>query len=137
VGVHEQVAAVDLFSDLTPTELDAIVHRGTKFKRAPGKVLVEEGSTDAGLQLITNGSAHVSVGGTAVGEMSAGEYFGEISLLDGQPRSATVVAGPDGAETFAISSIAFSDLLDEHPDISRAMLKALTARIRRIEARKN
>ena len=135
MSVHEKVAAVDLFTDLTPTELDAVVHRGTKFKRAAGSKLVEEGATDAGLQLIVSGSAQVSVGGKQVAELSEGEYFGEISMLDGQPRSATVVAGPEGAETFAISSIAFSDLLDEHPDIARAMLKALTARIRRIEAR--
>ena len=45
------------------------------------------------------------------------------------------MAGPEGVQTFALSSIAFSDLLDEHPDISRSLLKVLTARIRQIEAR--
>jgi CRP/FNR family cyclic AMP-dependent transcriptional regulator len=137
VGVHEQLATVDLFADFSSTALNEMVHRGTKFKRAPGSTLVEEGAADAGLYLILNGSAVVSVGGNEVGEMAAGDYFGEISLIDGQPRSATVTAGPGGAETFAISSLTFSDLLDDHPELARVMLKALTARIRAIEARQS
>ena len=136
MALREKLAEVELFQDLSPIALNELVHRGTKLKVGAGRVLAEQGSTDSGLQLILNGSATVSVNGTEVGSLDAGHYFGEISLLDGAPRSATVVAGPEGAETFAISSIAFSDLLDDHPDIARSLLKALTKRIRVIEARK-
>ncbi len=135
MALRESLAQVDLFSDLNSVEMNQLVHCGTKFKKAPGRTLVEQGSPDAGLHLIISGSAAVSVNGAEVGTMTEGEYFGEMSLLDGAPRSATVVAGPDGVETFAISALAFSDLLDEHPDITRAVLKALTARIRRVESR--
>jgi CRP-like cAMP-binding protein len=45
-----------------------------------------------------------------------------------------VVAGPDGARTFSISPLAFSDLLDAHPAIARALLPVLTTRLRRAEA---
>ncbi len=136
MALRESLAQVDLFGGLNPTEMDQLVHCGTKFKKAAGRTVVEQGSADAGLQLILDGSATVFVNGNEVGTMQAGEYFGEMSLLDGAPRSATLVAGPDGVETFAVSALAFSDLLDAHPDITRAVLKALVARIRSVEARK-
>jgi CRP/FNR family transcriptional regulator, cyclic AMP receptor protein len=135
VALREKLGEVDLFRDMSAVTINEMIHRGTKFKVGPGRVLVEQGSTDSGLQLILEGSAVVSVNGVERGTLSEGEYFGEISLLDGAPRSATVVAGPEGVQTFALSSIAFSDLLDAHPDISRSLLKVLTARIRQIEAR--
>jgi CRP-like cAMP-binding protein len=135
VALRESLAEVDLFRGMSAVTINELIHRGTKLKVAPGRVLVEQGSTDAGLQLILEGSAIVSVNGVERGTLAAGQYFGEISLLDGAPRSATVVAGPEGAQTFALSSIAFSDLLDAHPDIARSLLKILTARIRSIEAR--
>jgi CRP-like cAMP-binding protein len=135
VALRESLAEVDLFRDMSAVTINELIHRGTKLKVAPGRVLVEQGSSDAGLQLILEGSAIVSVNGVERGTLDAGQYFGEISLLDGAPRSATVVAGPEGAQTFALSSIAFSDLLDAHPDIARSLLKILTARIRSIEAR--
>jgi CRP-like cAMP-binding protein len=135
VALRESLAEVDLFQGMSAVTINELIHRGTKLKVAPGRVLVEQGSTDAGLQLILEGSAIVSVNGVERGKLEAGQYFGEISLLDGAPRSATVVAGPEGAQTFALSSIAFSDLLDAHPDIARSLLKILTARIRSIEAR--
>lgn len=135
MALREKLGEVDLFRDMSSVTINEMIHRGTKFKVGPGRTLVEQGSTDSGLQLILEGSAVVSVNGVERGTLSPGEYFGEISLLDGAPRSATVVAGPEGVQTFALSSIAFSDLLDEHPDISRSLLKVLTARIRQIEAR--
>ncbi len=135
VALRENLAEVELFQDLSPVAMNELVHRGTKLKVGAGRKLVEQGSTDAGLQLILEGTATVSVNGVEVGSLAPGDYFGEISLIDAAPRSATVVAGPEGIQTFAISSVAFSDLLDDHPDIARSLLKALTARIRAIESR--
>ncbi len=126
---------VALFKALPPAALNDLVHRGTKFKIGPDRVLVEQGSTDAGFHLILAGSATVSVNGEDVGSLTVGQHFGEISLIDGAPRSATVVAGPEGIQTFAVSSIAFGDLLDAHPEVARSLLTVLTARIRAIEAR--
>lgn len=134
MAVRDAVVKVDLFSDLPASTIDDIVARGTKMQVGPGRVLVQQGAADSGLQLILAGSAVVSVNGEARGTLTEGEYFGEISLIDGAPRSATVVAGPEGAQTFAMSPLAFSQVLDDHPETARPLLKVLTARIRRIEA---
>jgi CRP-like cAMP-binding protein len=65
--------------------------------------------------------------------MKAGDYFGEISMIDGSPRSATVISGPEGLKTFALSALAFAPMLDR-PDVSRVLLRALCARIRSIQS---
>lgn len=136
MSLRESITNVDLFRDLPPRVLDEVISRGTKMKYAPGRVFVQQGSSDSGLQLILDGTAVVSVNGTDVATLQPGQYLGEISLIDAAPRSATVTAGSEGAATFAMSPIAFSDLLDEHPEIGRSVMKVLTAHIRRLEAEK-
>jgi hypothetical protein len=55
-------------------------------------------------------------------------------MIDGAPRSATLVAGPNGLTTFRLSALAFSSVMDD-PAVSRTLLKALCARIRALEAK--
>ena len=83
---------------------------------------------------LLEGSAEVEVNGVVRGPLNVGDYFGEISLVDGLPRSATVVAGPDGLSTFALSALAFEPVVKENPEVAQALLKALTARIRSLES---
>jgi CRP/FNR family cyclic AMP-dependent transcriptional regulator len=81
---------------------------------------------------VLEGSAEVTVNGESRPAMGPGDYLGEISMIDGAPRSATVVAGPEGLTTFRLSSLAFAPLMDT-PEVSRVLLKALCARIRTLE----
>ena len=62
--------------------------------------------------------------------LEPGAYFGEISLIDGRPRSADVVAGEGGLRTLALSKWTFEDLLEKHPEIAVPMLRVLAARLR-------
>ena len=137
MSLHEDVSAVELFQGLPSNAIDEIISRGTKMQVGAGRVLAQQGSTDSGLQLILDGTVTVSVHGVERATLGRGAYFGEISLIDGAPRSATVTAGPEGAKVFAISPIAFSQLLDARPEIARPLLKVLAAHIRRIEAPKD
>lgn len=134
MAVRDSIMQVDLFAGLPSSTVDEIVSRGTKMQLGAGRVLVQQGNPDSGLQLILEGTAMVTVNGEERGTLGPGEYFGEISLIDGAARSATVVAGPDGLTTFAMSPLAFSTILDEHPEVARPLLKVLTARIRKIES---
>lgn len=137
MSVRDAVANVDLFRDLPPDVLDEIIARGTTMQLNAGRVIVQQGARDSGLQVILGGTAVVSVNDVERGTLGEGAYFGEISLIDGAARSATVVAGPEGAHTFAMSPLAFSQVLDDHPEIARLLLKVLTAHIRRIESQQS
>jgi hypothetical protein len=53
-------------------------------------------------------------------------------MIDGAPRSATVVSGPEGLKTFALSSLAFAPMI-ERPEVARVLLRAMCARIRSME----
>jgi len=64
----------------------------------------------------------------------SGQGFGEISLIDGEPRSATVRAGAEGLQTFALSAWEFRPLLEENPTVAVELLKTLSARLRAAEA---
>lgn len=132
--LREPLSQVDLFGALPDTALDEIMGMGTTFTLQPGAARVIEGSSDAGFQIVKCGSATVSVNGVERGPVNEGGYFGEMSLIDHQGRSATIVAGPEGVETFAVSALAFSRLMDRYPQIARALLPVLTSRIRAIEA---
>lgn len=132
--LREALSQVDLFRALPDSALDEVLGIGTTFTLKPGTTLVIEGSSDGGFQIVRRGSATVIVHGVERGPINEGGYFGEMSLIDHQARSATIVAGPEGVETFAVSALAFASLMDRYPQIARALLPVLTARIRAIEA---
>jgi CRP-like cAMP-binding protein len=123
---------IDLFAGLPEDALDDLVQRGTTFTMDPGERVVSEGAADVGLRVVLDGTAEVTVNGEPRPPLGPGDYFGEISLIDGAPRSATVVSGPEGLTTFALSALAFSPMIDR-PQVARVLLKALCARIRSIE----
>jgi len=134
VRPQEALSRVDLFQGLSRDVLDELVQRGSTHQTGSGTVLVQQGSPESGLQLVLEGTATVFVNGVERGSMGEGDFFGEISLIDSEPRSATVIAGPDGVRTFAVSPLSFSELLDANPSICRTLLTVLTARIRQIQS---
>jgi CRP-like cAMP-binding protein len=126
------LADTDLFSGLPDDVLREVVAAGSTLTFSPGSTVVTQGSPDAGLQVVLEGAAEVDVNGVKRSGIESGGYFGEISLIDGGPRSATLTAGPDGLKTFAISALNFSPLIDKHPALARALLRVLCARVREL-----
>jgi CRP-like cAMP-binding protein len=140
-----QLAKVDLFAGLSDKVLQRIEGQGETVSFEPFTHVTEEGSKVSGwapfspegvrFYLILGGSADVEVHGIRRGTMSPGQYFGETSLIDGEPRSATVIAGPDGLSAFAVTAWAFAPILEENPPVAMAMLKVLARRLREAESR--
>jgi sulfate permease, SulP family len=108
-----------------------------------GEIVIAEGSGDRDLFLISRGTASVRVDGPGPGRprrlasFSAGTVFGEVALLDQQPRSATVIADED-VVCYVLSEEAFHQLGREHPAIAIRLLtnlgRELSRRIRRANA---
>jgi CRP/FNR family transcriptional regulator, cyclic AMP receptor protein len=94
-----------------------------------GEVLVEEGSTGHEFFFIVNGTATVKRKGRKVTTLGPGQYFGELALLDRQPRSATVVAETD-MELLVLEQRHFLGLIDTLPSLGRKLLGAMASRLR-------
>ena len=81
-----------------------------------------------------SGKARVSVGDQVLAEFGPGNYFGEMAVIDRQPRSATVTAIED-LHTLSLASITLRPVLLEHPDITLKLLEKVVARLRATDAR--
>ena len=128
----DQLRTVAIFRGLDEKELQRIVAVGKLVNFDAGKVVDQQDGGAAGFHLIMVGEVSVDVDGHERARLGSGNYFGEMSLLDGKPRSATVTA-EEPTTTFALTSWQFLPLLAEYPSISRALLVELCARLRRVE----
>lgn len=128
----DRLGTVAIFRGLDTKELHRIVEVGKEVHFEPGAVVAQQDGGAAGFHLIMDGEVSIDVDGHERARLGAGNYFGEMSLLDGLPRSATVKA-EQPTTTFALTSWQFLPLLDEYPSISRALLVELCARLRRVE----
>jgi CRP-like cAMP-binding protein len=132
-SIAQMLANVDLFAELPAPVREEMAGRGSTRHVPAGTPLVVQGQDDAGLQMITKGTADVIVNDHPVRTLETGEYFGEISLIDGRPRSATIVAGPDGCDTFTVSPLLFWQVCDDNKGVHRLVMKGLTQRLRGAE----
>ena len=130
----EMLARVWLFEGLSRKELEAVLRLAREVPHAAGKEVVTEGREGLGFHLILEGTVTVSREGQTLRSMGPGESFGDIALIDGGPRSATVVADT-ALLTLSITAWDFRPLLTEHPQIVYKLLLQLCARLREAEAR--
>jgi CRP/FNR family cyclic AMP-dependent transcriptional regulator len=123
---------VPLFAGLSRKELGEVLVLGEEMEFAPGRSLVEAGTEARDFYLLLDGSAKLSVPGRRPATLGPGDYFGEMSVLDGGPRSATVTALTHGW-ALRIDRSGFVRLLDAHGSIGRKILVELSQRVRRAE----
>jgi CRP-like cAMP-binding protein/anti-anti-sigma regulatory factor len=143
LGAEVVVERLSVLEGLSQTECAVV--RALLVRRAFHAVetVIREGSEDRDLFLISRGTASVRVNGAGLGRprrlasFSAGTVFGEVALLDQQPRSATVIADED-VVCYVLSEEAFHRLGTEHPAIAIRLLtnlgRELSRRIRRANA---
>lgn len=120
--------AVPIFQGLRKTTLLEVARRATEIAYPAGTVLIREGDPGDALCVIVRGTVEVVKDGRAVAQMTQGDFFGEISLIDGKPRSATVVA-VDDVMLLELSASDFQELLNI-PLVARAALESLARRLR-------
>jgi len=126
------LAGVPLFAELSAADLKRVASVAKRMHYREGAVVVEEGTAGGRFFVIQSGHARVVSRGVTQAMLGPGAYFGELSVLDGEPRSATVVAiGP--LEVWSIADFNFRPLLKDRPALAVNLLTALSARLRRAE----
>jgi CRP/FNR family transcriptional regulator, cyclic AMP receptor protein len=131
--VVERLRNVPIFAGCSKKELEAIANAVREVTHKAGAVVAAEGEPGAGLFIIDQGEADVTIGGKKVNHMSAGDFFGEMALLDGGPRSASVVAETP-LVTIRIERAAFRRMLKDEPDIALKLLEGMARRMRTLLA---
>jgi CRP-like cAMP-binding protein len=129
----EVLRRIPFFQDLTDQDLRQIGALGERRTFAEGEAIVEKGTHGMAMFVILSGTASVETGGR-VHQLEPGDFVGEMSMLAGKPRSATVTA-LEPVEALAIETIAFKPFLMKNPSVAVALLERVASRLREVQDR--
>ena len=121
--------AVPLFGGMTDRSIETIGQLAQPTTFPAGQTLVREGEPGDSFIVLTAGDATVEQGGRTLRTLHAGDFLGEISLVDGGPRTATVTAA-SAVEALVVDRDGFGRLMEEFPAVRLDLLDALTRRLR-------
>ena len=127
----ELIGACPLFTGLDHGDLDAVAAAAIEVEFPAERVIARQGEIGTGFFLIVDGGVRVVRDGETVAHLGAGEFFGELSVLDGGPRVAQVVSDAP-TRCLALASWDFERVLREEPGVALAVLKVVAARLREV-----
>jgi voltage-gated potassium channel len=130
------LSQVELFRGCTKKELAAIASTTVAVDQPAGAVLCRQGSIGTQAFVVVDGKAVVSIDGIDVADVGPGSFFGEMALLDGGPRVATVTAATP-MQLLVLSRPEFNRLILDVPKVARRMLEAVGTRLRQVEQSPN
>ena len=125
----ELLAQVPLFAGSSKRQLRGILEWTKEYRYKPGATIVQEGARGKELFVLLEGKATVSRNGKTVTRLAAGDFFGEMSVIDGRPRTATVVAD-EPVDCLVLKQADFRALLEGDPSMAWNLLGAFAARLR-------
>jgi CRP-like cAMP-binding protein len=125
---------VPLFSNLTKKQLIEVARHTDEVAVAAGTDIATQGELGNEMFVIVAGSVTVRQNGRKITSRGKGDFIGEMSLLDGQPRSATVTTDVDSV-LLVVSRRDFSQLLDDVPGLARRILTGLSRRLRETDSK--
>lgn len=128
----EQLAGVPLFAACSGKDLQRLARAADEVHVSKGTELTRQGDIGREVFVILSGSAAVTKDGTVAAELGPGDHFGEMALLDGGPRTATVTARTE-MTLVVLSKAAFNAVLDEIPTLAHKLLIATARRLRESE----
>jgi hypothetical protein len=121
------IATTKVFSGLPGEAVDRLAGRSRRLRFAPGEAIVREGEASRALYVIADGEAVVTAAGREIGRLAAGEVFGEMAFLTGEPRRATVRAQGSLA-VVEVDSAALTALLEEHRELADELAHRMASR---------
>ncbi|HEX5590564.1 MAG TPA: cyclic nucleotide-binding domain-containing protein [Candidatus Limnocylindrales bacterium] len=128
-GRAELLAACPLFKGVGEAGVTALAGRATEVDFPAGHVIARQGEIGTGFFVVVSGSVRVVRDGTILASLGPGEFFGELSVLDGKPRNA-MVAAETATSCLALASWDFERVLLENPALTLAILRGVATRLR-------
>jgi small-conductance mechanosensitive channel len=127
----DALSRVDVFRALDAGKIDRLSRRMRMIMYGPGEVVLRQGDPGDSLYVVRAGRVAVQVGADGarkeVATLTAGQFFGEMSLMTGESRSATVVAKTD-CECYVVDKESFQEVLDERPELAGIISEILSRR---------
>jgi len=127
----ELLAACPLFRGLDPAGLAAVAAAAVEVEFPPDRVIARQGEIGTGFFVVAVGRVRVVRDGAVVAHLGEGEFFGELSILDGGPRVAQVVAD-EQTRCLALASWDFERVLREEPGVALSVLRVVAGRLREV-----
>jgi CRP-like cAMP-binding protein len=124
----ELIKHVPLFERLSKRELEEIASLADELDLPAGRTLTKEGATGREFVVLAEGEADVKKSGRTINRLGAGDFLGELALVTGRPRTATVTTTSD-ARLLVITSSAFRRLMRDMPSIQAKVLDAVASRL--------
>jgi CRP/FNR family cyclic AMP-dependent transcriptional regulator len=125
----DALRSVPLFAGFTPRQLRTIADSAAERRFQAGETIVKQGDAGIGFFLILHGTVEVLKSGTKVASLSAGQFFGEMALLDEQPRTAEVRATSD-VRCSVLARWEFWGTVGTDPAAIKALLQETVRRLR-------
>ena len=126
----DHLRKVPLFSRMNQRQLERLGQLADEIEVGLDEVLAEQGKVGHEFFIVLDGHLMVLDGRKPVAQLHSGDFFGEIALLDGRPRTATVRA--EGiTRLLVVGHREFHALMDEFPELRKIVLEELAARLRR------
>jgi small-conductance mechanosensitive channel/CRP-like cAMP-binding protein len=131
--IRRSLRGIEILSPLREEDLDALVPHVRLRVYGKGETVVRQGEEGNSLFIVLHGALEVRIDGTKVGGLGAGEFFGEMSLLTGERRRATVVTVEE-VRLIEVSKEALSPIISSHPAVLNGLSEALERRLEKIAA---
>lgn len=127
----ELLAATRLFAGVDADGLGRIADRISELEVMAQRVIARQGEIGTGFFIIAAGSVRVIRDGATLAELGPGDFFGELSVLDGKPRNAQVVS-TEPTTCLALASWDFEAVVRDQPSVALAILRELAGRLREL-----
>lgn len=129
---QDTLAQISLFSDLSKADVKKLARLMTPVDIKAGREFITEGKPGREAFILLEGTASVRRGKRLIATLGPGDFIGEMSVIAGYPRSATVTAETD-LVCEVLNRREFSSLLDEVPTIARKIMVAAIKRLHELE----
>jgi CRP/FNR family transcriptional regulator, cyclic AMP receptor protein len=124
---------VPIFAGLDEKDLERIAESGREVFFESGKTILRKGESGLAFLLILDGGVEVRKEGKSIAKLGRGQFFGEMTVIDDQPRSADVVA-TQPTNCFGLTAWSFDSVVSGNPSIARQMMKELVRRLRQVDS---